>query len=224
MYCGHCGKEVQDGAEFCPKCGKEVTRQPDRRRERGAYYRECTRKRRWRHVRHFITFLVILLALVVALQLGYRWWQNQQAEETTAAVGRDSYTTLVTDYLQAAQNGDLETISSLFFPGSESFYQNSEGDRPLSMILPQEDKWAANYSKPVSTVALDKAQFVSLTGEKASDVVRTIETYGSVTGINELYSVQGIVTYGDGSQVNMVFEVVQCDQGCFLVNIDGAAE
>jgi hypothetical protein len=167
--------------------------------------------------------LVIVLALVAVGEVGYQWWQNLQNPEVVIDQGRDSYSALVTDYLTAAEESDLETISSLFFPGSEDYYQNSEGTRTLSQILPQEDKWAMNYGKTVSDVTLDTAQFANLSGDKATEVVATIQSYSGIESINELYSVQANVAYTDGSAVNMVFEVLQCEEGCFLVTINGSA-
>lgn len=225
MYCGYCGSRLQDGADFCPECGNAVTDPLEQRRAQGrrAYYRECARKRRWRHARQLITALLVILALLAAGEGAYWWWNNLQAEESPALAGRDSYTTLVADYLSAAAGEDLETISSLFFPGSERFYQNGAGDRPLSQILTQEDKWAANYGKAIIGVTLGDAQFANLEGEKADDVARTIREYSGIEHISEMYSVQGAVSYADGSAVNMVFEVVQCEMGCFLVTIEGSA-
>lgn len=225
MYCGTCGSPIPDGADFCPKCGGAAV-SPQRQhsaRNRQSYYRQCARKRRWRHVRQLIAMLVVIVALLAAAEGAYWWWTNHQAKEPAAVLGRDSYTTLVSDYLAAAQDQDLEAISALFFPGSEDFYQNAEGTRPLSQILIQEDKWASNYGKTVSDLTLSTAQFADLTGEKAASVAQTIQAYSGLTAINELYSVQGAVTYQDGSSVNMVFEVVQCELGCFLVNIEGSA-
>lgn len=221
MYCAHCGSPIQDGTDSCPKCGKPVAKQ--RPRGQQAYYRECNRKRRGRHIRQLVTVLLILLLLLAAGQGAYWWWNNWQSEEPEIAAGRDSYTALVTDYLAAAEDQDLETISSLFFPGSENFYQNASGDRPLSQILIQEDKWASNYGKTVSDMTLGTAQFVDLSGEKAIDVAQTIQAYSGIASIDELYTVQAAVNYSDGSSVNMVFEIVQCEQGCFLVTIEGSA-
>ena len=225
MYCGNCGRRIPDGAEFCPKCGEAAVNPRDQHtaRNRQVYYRQCARKRRWRHVRQLIAMLVIIVALLAGAEGAYWWWNNHQEKEPEPVLGRGSYTTLVTDYLAAAEARDLETIASLFFPGSEGFYQNADGDRPLSQILIQEDKWASNYGKMVSEVTLGTAQFADLGGEKAAGVANTIQACGQVTAVNELYSVQGTVTYTDGSAVNMLFEVVQCELGCFLVTIEGSA-
>jgi hypothetical protein len=35
-FCGHCGTQVDDGLEFCPRCGKAVTTAGPRRRRRGS--------------------------------------------------------------------------------------------------------------------------------------------------------------------------------------------
>ncbi len=225
VYCGHCGRPIQNGAEFCPNCGKPAEDQTGRQAVQGrqAYYRQCMRKRRWRHAKQLMAVLVVLLALLAAGEGAYWWWTNLQSEEPVTVAGRGSYTTLIADYLTAAQAEDLETISSLFFPGSENFYQNAEGDRPLSQILTQEDKWAGNYGKEVSDMTLGTAQFADLDGRKADSVAKTIQAYSGIEAINELYSVQGTVAYADGSAVSMVFEVVQCEQGCFLVTIEGSA-
>jgi hypothetical protein len=80
-----------------------------------------------------------------------------------------------------------------------------------------------NYGKTVSDVTLDTAQFANLSGDKATEVVATIQSYSGIEAINELYSVQANVAYTDGSAVNMVFEVLQCEEGCFLVTINGSA-
>jgi hypothetical protein len=167
--------------------------------------------------------LVIVMALAAVGVVGYQWWQDLTNPEVVIDQGRDSYSALVTDYLTAAEEGDLETISTLFFPGSEDYYQNSEGTRTLAQILPQEDKWYSNYGKAVADVTLETAQFANLSGDKAGEVVATIQNYSGIEEIDELYSVQADVVYADGSTVNMVFEVLQCQEGCFIVTINGSA-
>jgi hypothetical protein len=167
--------------------------------------------------------LVIVMALAAVGVVGYQWWQDLTNPEVVIDQGRDSYSALVTDYLTAAEENDLETISTLFFPGSEDYYQNSEGTRTLAQILPQEDKWYSNYGKAVADVTLETAQFANLSGDKAGEVVATIQNYSGIEEIDELYSVQADVVYEDGSTVNMVFEVLQCQEGCFIVTINGSA-
>lgn len=220
MYCGQCGSFVKDGAQFCPCCGAIMEESPELDEE-GEYTGRTLRttpmkkRRKWPWV-----LLIILVVLIAAASAVFFWLRARNAKQEDVFVeGKASYSELITDYLEATSANDTEAVLDLFFPNSDDYYQNS--DRSLSplQILQQEDVWTSAYGTQATGVDLGEVKFADLTGDSASAVASTIAQVSQVEKVDELYTIEGTVTYQNGTSQSMVFEVMQCEYGCYLVAI-----
>ena len=191
--------ELDDAGEYT---GRSVRKAPVKKR------------RKWPWV-----LAVLLLILLAAGAAVYFFWFRQTKEEDTFVTGQDSYTALISAYLEAASANDEEAVLDLFFPDSDYYYQNEDGTLTTLQILAQEDAWIAVYGEQVSQAELGDVQFADLTGDQASAVAAVLAEYCGLESISELYTVDVSVTYTSGTSIDMVFEVMQCEFGCYLVAI-----
>ena len=218
MYCGQCGSFVKDGAQFCPCCGA-IMDMPELD-DAGEYTGRSVRKAQVKKRRKWPWVLAVLLIILLAVGAAVYWfWFRQAAEEDSFVSGQDSYTALISAYLEAASANDEEAVLDLFFPNSDLYYQNAEGSLTTLQILAQEDSWIAVYGEQVSQAELGDVQFADLSGEQASAVAAVLAEYSDLESISELYTVSASVTYTGGTSIDMVFEVMQCEYGCYLVAI-----
>lgn len=219
MYCGQCGSFVKDGAQFCPCCGAIMEESPELD-ETGEYTGRTLRTEPVKKRKKWPWVLLIILVVLIAIAAVFFWLRARSAKQEDPFVeGKASYSELVTSYLEAASANDTEGVLDLFFPNSDDYYQNSDSSLSTLQILQQEDVWTSSYGKQATGANLGEAKFADLTGESASAVANAIAQEGQLQEINELYTIEGTVSYQDGSSQVMVFEVVQCEHGCYLVAI-----
>ncbi len=219
MYCGQCGTEVRDGAQFCPCCGG-IMEDTSERDESGVYTGRSTRARKKRRIWPWV--LLILVVLIAAgAAIGFFWYlqASVQSDEDAFVTGKESYTALITAYLEEASANDTEDLLDLFFPNSEEYYQNADGTKTTLEILRCQDNWSAYYGCRAVSAELEDAVFADLTGTNTAAVVSVIRSYGNLEEISEIYTVNATVTYQDGTMVEMLFEIVQCEYGCYLVAV-----
>ena len=186
----------------------------------GEYTGRSVRKAQVKKHRKWPWVLAVLLIILLAVGAAVYWfWFRQAAEEDSFVSGQDSYTALISAYLEAASANDEEAVLDLFFPNSDLYYQNAEGSLTTLQILAQEDSWIAVYGEQVSQAELGDVQFADLSGEQASAVAAVLAEYSGLESISELYTVSASITYTGGTSIDMVFEVMQCEYGCYLVAI-----
>ncbi len=220
MYCGQCGSYVRDGAQFCPCCGG-IMNDTSERDAAGEYTGRSTRtvvkkRRKWPFV---LAFVLILVAAAAAI-LAFRYLQQSNAvEEDPLTEGKESYTALITAYLEESSANDRVDLLALFFPGAESYYQNADSTRSTLEILRYLDSWTSYYGYRAVSAELDDALFADLEDSSAAAVVATIAEYSGLEQISELYTVSATVGYQDGTSIDMTFEIIQCEYGCYLVAV-----
>lgn len=99
MYCRNCGRELRDGAKFCPKCGAPQSERAEKK----------SRKKMW----YVAASGVAVLALIVGLTVLIHYSHNT----TTDDANIDSYPTNVSD--------EVETDSDDNDYSSETMYEDS---------------------------------------------------------------------------------------------------
>ncbi len=220
MYCGQCGSYVRDGAQFCPCCGA-IMEESTELDEEGVYTGRTVPPASAKKHRKWPWILAIILVLIAAAFVAIFFWMRSRNTETedVFVTGQDSYTALITSYLEEASANDTSAVLDLFFPNSEAYYQNADNSLTTLNILQQEDNWTGRYGSQVTGAELGDATFADLSGEQASNVANIIAGYAGLEDVSELYTVDATITYRDGSSVEMIFEIVQCEYGCYLVAV-----
>lgn len=217
MYCGQCGSYVEDGAQFCPCCGA-IMDKPELD-DSGEYTGRSVQRAEEKTHRKWPWVVAVIVVIFVVAALFFWFWMQNSSEEAAFVEGEDSYTALITSYLESASADDEEAVLDLFFPNSDAYYQNEDGSMTTLQILAQEDLWIAAYGSQVTAAELGNLQFADLEEEQAAAVAEAIALCAGLEEISELYTVDATITYDTGSTADMVFEIVQCEYGCYLVAI-----
>ena len=230
MYCGICGTPLEADASFCPNCGGLVNEvaaglldddaDPDfyeadeeilSESKDGGSRAGDKKRRKWPFV-----LLGVLLALIIAFPAALFLLPRGSSGN---ADGCDSYTELITAYLGCAGARDESGLLDLFFPGSDTLYRSTTSDTSDYEVLSQEDLQSALYGHVVESVSLGKADFASMSDSSSANVASVVTRCSGLKDVSELFTVSADVIYRDGSASVLSFDIVQTENGYYLVKV-----